>query len=169
MARRRSNASQRRKFWVTGFTVANNLSAGVTEHNALVLAASQYEDSSVAGAGFQKHAVTLLAIRGWISISPDFLADTHSTVMWAVAVTHEGDTLPEVDSSAYYDEDVLYTGGRVFQYPTTSTAVEGSAAWEINIKARRKLNIRQRVNVSVISTGLSGTYSYVLRSLIAPV
>ena len=127
--------------------------------NAAVFGDNIVQESDWAlGTGFER--ATLFSIRGWISIINGDAASTNVNLCIAV----QGDSEATVDCAnvaTYVDEDILWTGGYLFD-----PAEVQPAQFVIDVKAKRKLSVGQDVSLFIAPNGGAIFASFVLRGLV---
>jgi len=128
-------------------------------------------------AGIGQKSVTLLGIRGWLSIGQSVTNTSQASVFMAV-VKHDDDidmTSAEMNPTGlafYTQENILWTGGwnnpgmetGVGNQPTDAGGIMGS---QVNLKAKRKLKSGEGISLQLAATGASNcTLSGVLRAIL---
>ncbi len=115
--------------------------------------------------------VTLVGIRGWLSIATSNTSSPDTLYMSIVKKDQdESSTAAPMNPSAllhYIDEDILWTAG--FLSPALQTAAgirPGLGYLEVNVKAKRKLATGQDISLQIASSaGSAQTVSGVLRAV----
>ena len=137
--------------------------------NIAAIQATIAQASEWQGAGTAFMHVTLLRIRGWLSVAPLLGSAGSSVFAWAIYVVDEdAANVSPLNTSLYTSEDVLASGGLVVS-DTGVGDVERVVGkeWVIDVKSMRKMRTGSEVRLS-IATDVNGAYNAfgVLRALI---
>ena len=161
MGRHRRSPVRHDQVWVPAFDATRSLNAGTTAFDSLVIGGNWEITATV------RQMATLLTIRGWLAMSSDFTANTSSTLMAAIVRHHEGDTLPELDTQAFYQEDLLWSYGMLVSHPGAEGSFDPSTGRvDVNVKVQRRIGSQDKITLASISTGTAGAVGFALRSLV---
>jgi len=137
-------------------SLIGNSTANNTQVNTVIADAASYATTSAN----TKHAGTLLRIRGSISIVP---ATAGGQISIGVCIADVGETIQAPNNVAFgQDEDVLWWWQA--NAPTATIVI----AKDIDIGAKRRLDVEQQVMLSYIFTGMGGAsvFNAYLRCLV---
>jgi len=147
---RRGSRSKGEYIWAA--VVADEVSVTATPQGLPLVITGDF-----ANIGGQKTGITLLAIRGWYSLTSVASASPES--FFAAIIKHDEDadlTAVENDPATvgfYVDEDILWTGGWLNGAMTTDIGIRPTYHELIDVKARRKLKSGENISIQLVTNG----------------